>query len=418
MGNAERRVYDKLTVHPSPLEGEGRRERKRTRGEGWHYREMNGYMTRNDASAFTLVELMVVLTISLLLMILIVPIFNVTTNTVRIVERKLALHEAARNIFDIMETEIRVASVNERGEHFSIKSYHYTDADPALPKRTTAITEKYGLSKRREADAIHYLKLQGGGFRYAQNLLAPGSQAFALAYPEIYYQTPEAWRCRLSSSLIYPDVNLDTGGWYDVFTRNPQLADLLKINLSMCANSTMNEHEFVGDTMWQWDPQWDMFAPGNEVKRSSSSPEDSTVSVGKPGGETVGMGGEDLRYIRMRTFGGICVMDVDIAYWDASAKKFLDVPDKSAIYFSPPPRAIRLTITVTELKKRGTLTMCRVVQIPVGNGACAAGSDLNLDQINLAVTDNTRLDLDPTPYNRRKMIGTSDIEHKLDLNNP
>ena len=30
---------------PSPLEGEGRRERERTRGEGSHYRGLNGYKT-------------------------------------------------------------------------------------------------------------------------------------------------------------------------------------------------------------------------------------------------------------------------------------------------------------------------------------------------------------------------------------
>ena len=41
---------------------------------------------------FTLLEMMVVVTISLLLMVLVVPIFQICTRTVRTVERKLALY--------------------------------------------------------------------------------------------------------------------------------------------------------------------------------------------------------------------------------------------------------------------------------------------------------------------------------------
>src|SRR5476649_1096975 len=85
------------------------------------------------ARAFTLVEMMVVLTVSLLLMTMIVPIFRLSTKTVQVVERKLAVYESARNVLDLVESELQLAISNEKGEHFSIKHVSWIDTDTFTP---------------------------------------------------------------------------------------------------------------------------------------------------------------------------------------------------------------------------------------------------------------------------------------------
>ena len=50
---------------------------------------------------FTLLEMMTVLAISLGLMLIIVPVFTVSTRVVERVERKLAVYESARGILDM-----------------------------------------------------------------------------------------------------------------------------------------------------------------------------------------------------------------------------------------------------------------------------------------------------------------------------
>lgn len=116
-------------------------------------------------AGFTIIEMMVVLAICVSLMLLIVPIFRVSTGTVRNVEEKLAAYEAARNILDVMEQEIKQSMMNERGEHFSIKSVPYKDTDPFTPDQTgsaaTMDTTKYTYS-RREACTLNLMRPQPG----------------------------------------------------------------------------------------------------------------------------------------------------------------------------------------------------------------------------------------------------------------
>lgn len=92
---------------------------------------------RHPQRAFTLVEMMVVLTVSLLMMTMIVPIFKVSTRTVQTVERKLAVYEAARNIIEIIESDVQLAMSNEKGDHFSIKHVSWLDTDPFTPPSPT-----------------------------------------------------------------------------------------------------------------------------------------------------------------------------------------------------------------------------------------------------------------------------------------
>jgi prepilin-type N-terminal cleavage/methylation domain-containing protein len=79
---------------------------------------------------FTLLEMMTVLAIALILMMMMVEVFKVSTHTVQIVERKLAVYEAARGLLDEVEDNVRRTGYNERGELFAIKSMSFTDNDP------------------------------------------------------------------------------------------------------------------------------------------------------------------------------------------------------------------------------------------------------------------------------------------------
>src|SRR6185436_13543238 len=115
-----------------------------------------------EGRGFTLIEMLVVLAISLMLMVLVVPVFQVTTKTVQAVERKLSVYEAARNILDIIESDVKLGVVNERGGHWSLKSVAWEDNDAFTPPGSTLITgntDKASMAykqSRRFADAVNY----------------------------------------------------------------------------------------------------------------------------------------------------------------------------------------------------------------------------------------------------------------------
>jgi prepilin-type N-terminal cleavage/methylation domain-containing protein len=152
---------------------------------------------------FTLAEMIAVLAICLSLTVLVVPIFRVSTSTVRNVEEKLAAYEAARNILDVIDMEIRQAQINERGEHFSIKHAFYKDTDTFTPDQTgnplAMDTTLYNYS-RREAAVINMMRPQPGAqfatVAWDRSTRVEGSLAHPLAYNTqmIYMPTlHESW---------------------------------------------------------------------------------------------------------------------------------------------------------------------------------------------------------------------------------
>ncbi|HYF51044.1 MAG TPA: type II secretion system protein [Planctomycetota bacterium] len=354
---------------------------------------------------FTLLEMMVVLAVALALMVMIVPIFQVTTRTVQTVERKLAIYEAARNILDILDYEVRSAVINERGNTFTIKSATYNDTDtnaktspPGTPSPATGQWNPLGYRQsRREGDGITYVKMQGGGFRWADNLCMAGSQAFPLSYPEAFINTPEGWKTSVRASLHYPNnYGGDTRGFYYSATRAQQLFDTSQIKLEF-ANEALWSELITGVVGSMLDPVYGNLMPGFEHKTLGFNvPFDPNL-------ESKGVCGTDIHYQMFRTFGTIHLMDLDIAYWDAKAREFKDPPDNTLLALAPAPRAIRITITVCDRDKRGTATLCRIIQV-AGQGICddetsSAGGPA---QINRAALDTTRLDIDLAPYNRPK----------------
>jgi len=364
-------------------------------------------MMKKLPRGFTILEMMVVLAISLVLMVMVVPIFQVTTRTVQTVERKLAIYEAARNILDILDYEVRMAVINERGNTFTLKNCMYTDTDlnnrvspPGTPSPATGKWDALGYRQsRREGDGITYVKMQGGGFRWADNTLMPGSQAFPMSYPEAFINTPEAWKTSIRSSLHYPnDYSGDTMGFYYAAKRSDQLFDTSEVKCEV-ANTALTAEFLSGAVHSMFDPVYGDLMPGFEHKvLGFNKPFD-------PRGESKGLPGTDIHYQIMRTFGSIHLMDLDIAYWDARAREFKDPPDNTLLALAPAPRAVRITITVCDRNKRGTATLCRIVQIS-SQGLCddetSPGGPGGSPQINRGALDTTRLDIDLNPYNRPK----------------
>jgi len=369
--------------------------------------------------AFTLLEMLVVVTVSLTIITMIVPIFQVTTRTVRTVERKLALYEAARNILDILEFEMRMVAQNERGEHFSIKSITFPDNDPgphvSLPGATKpgiADVNRLGYRQsRREADVVSFARHQGGAFRYVMNLEKLGSMAFPLAYPEQINRTPEAWKASIRSTLAYPrgyfNGTDNTVGF--IPSRNDCLFNVRHIEVEEVAHPINPMHNSNSITFDLMDHCYDTMAAGNEVKltgdyssaKMNQAPPGTTCEDAARATEGFRYAWDDISYAVRRTAGVINIMDLDIAYWDdaqGSPTRFSyqDPPDNCAVYFWPTPKAIRVTIAVCDIDKRGVLSLCRVIYLPVGTGNQLIDTSPNASQ--------PRMDRDMQPHNRAKLL--------------
>jgi type II secretory pathway pseudopilin PulG len=328
---------------------------------------------KRQARAFTLIEVMVVAAISLSMVLMIAMTFNTGTRAVKGVERKLAVYEAARNILDIIHVQLLIAVSNERGEQFSIKSAHYKDNDPFTPDNPDP-DARYAKTSRREADGVQFLSFNSGSNAYREDGYIPGSQVYPISYPGTYHTFPECYKISLRSSLLYPKlddwdnsgqykINASTGDFFSTPTqlRNDQLNDISQIELTGLLESTNNEivESWSGSSWTDYhltpkDTPPNFFAPGNEPKLTHPIYSD----IGRKNQQRIS---------------GFNIMDLDIAYWDEKAQHFVDPPDDKVIYFAPPPKAVRVTITVCDIEKRASVTLSRVVQLLTGNGP-ASGS--------------------------------------------
>jgi hypothetical protein len=325
-------------------------------------------------------------------MMLIVPIFQVSTRTVRNVEEKLTVYEAARNILDIFEQEIRQALINERGEHFSIKSSSWDDTDSFTPPTLASGAKLYGYS-RREADSVQLVKPQPGSFAGTigvagnRGTLVNASMTHPFNYPTQFLYKPnthESWYGTIRSTLMYPIP--DTNYAQPPPTRAEMLNDVSLIETSMQYYARTNEPYYPippsgGLIVWPNEPA-NRQSPGNEIKNQAIW--NNWVSD----------------YSRMQ-ISGISVMDFDLAWWDASARKFRELQVEwtganAVIYFSLPPKTLRITITVCDRAKRKRVTLCRLVQVPVGMGSGVVE--------NQGGTLDTNL-FQPSPYDRAKNLG-------------
>ena len=325
--------------------------------------------------AFTLVEMMVVLLVSLTLMTMIVPIFKVSTHTVQVIERRLAVYEAARSQLDLIEAEMRLAITNERGDHWSLKHISWLDNDPftpvsptppLMPGVTDPTNQAYHQS-RRVSDGVNYLRQEGNGVN--SNWIPmlkqfPGGKFFPLATPVMEHDFPEAWKCTMRSTLLYQydlewyqDNSTDTN--QNRWNRPEQLGDVSQTEMTFvfCCISDQwrargNAGAAGGDRHFDQIPN--LLGPGREIK----------VPPGMAG---------DIGFQVQRRLGQIKLMDLAVSWWDdtpaaGGGKKWKELPDNTAVYFFPMPKAIRTTITVCDVDKRDMITLCRIINLPCGSG--------------------------------------------------
>jgi prepilin-type N-terminal cleavage/methylation domain-containing protein len=330
-------------------------------------------MRARRTHGFTLLEMMVVVTISLIIVTIIVSVFQVSTRTVKTVERKLAVYEAARNVLDIIHGQIVMAVTNERGDQFSIKSLKYANvAGFPVKAANPDVTARYGTTLRREADAVQYGVINAGCAIWRDwSPVIPGSYVHAVGYVGMYHTHPGAYKASLRSTLAYPKRDdYDASGYIMTNVkgvarpvgelRQEMLNDSGRIELMNYLISTNHETiEIFDNALPNWNPHLtpkdqihQFFAPGNEPKYTTPI----TGDVGRK---------------NQARMSGIRIMDLDVAYWDEEAKVFKDPPDNSVIYFAPAPKAVRVTITVCDTERRSTVTLCRVIQLAIGSNPAA-----------------------------------------------
>jgi hypothetical protein len=282
---------------------------------------------------------------------------------VKAVEEKLAAYGAARNILDLFEMEVRQAMINERGEHFSIKSMSYmdTDEDPdgnesgyiSPDGDPTTLQMRYKLS-RRYADGVNFVKPQPGSWFRSNNrrTRVTGSMPHPMTYsgakmnPSIH----EAWRVSLRSTLLYPRSADPAYRYEPPPTRAQMLDDLSLVETSMLFYARNNDPVEAGSFGSWRNERPNLLQPGKEIRLA------------------VNHNGDYAEDYTRKAITGIALMDMDIAWWDDVDFEFKELREGAVIYFAPPPKAIRITITVCDRKKRKAVTLQRVIQIPGGSG--------------------------------------------------
>jgi hypothetical protein len=258
---------------------------------------------------------------------------------------------------------VQQAALNERGEHFSLKRVTFTDTDPFTPAGASRF-----IGSQREAGSIDYLKHQAGGLVYNGNTPYLGGMPFPLCYPGSAGTTWEGYIATVRSGLLY-DKKSDQAA---------RLADVSQIESLTYANPKSwhpwTTTDKFGTTTWHATDEPEEFAaPGHEV--SAPNYIDCSSTAYYPYAIT------PVRF-----------MDIAFSYWDEAASEFKDPPDGTAIYFAPPPKAIRVTITVCDFDKRATANFTRIILIPCGWGSGAVSD----------TRDGTLSDPSTPLYNRTK----------------
>jgi prepilin-type N-terminal cleavage/methylation domain-containing protein len=405
---------------------------------------------------FTLIELMVVLLITLIIMGMLTSFFVTTTKVVSVVELKLRLNEQARGILDTLEEQIINACANERGGQFAVKGLSFTDGDSNLK----VSPDNNATASKRKVDALHFVQtapikavMKGypysGGYPFplysswVSNSSAAHEYGMVVLFANIHY-------------ALRPDGEPNTGfhptNESDAAIKNAAIKnDVSRLSYSILKRE-LNNNPRTNYTRVLTDPDG---AGGNY-----HIPGDVVPHRLEPGYElgaaqlNLNMGGTSTK-LAITTFqfsettrdifdfDDVHLMDLSIAVWDETDRKFYRVNDLCAVYFAPIPKAILISITVCDLNKKGRVSFSRIIRPPTGGGEghfdhSIANADTgtlaktlaakilakypaevgNLTTGMLAVEDknnNHKLDADesvtslislPSPYNRLKLLRT------------
>jgi prepilin-type N-terminal cleavage/methylation domain-containing protein len=322
----------------------------------------------NRASrGFTLIEMMLVVFISLIMIVMAVPIFNVSIKTVKVVERKLAVHEASRMALDMVDEILQGIVFDPRGNHFSLRRKSYPSSDPI----TIPGAQPYYQSLRR-MDSANFLTLPSAKFDDP----IPGG----FLIPCYYANTPMLRSC--------------TVGW------RPDVMFMQVLgSFQRTAYRTASIDSAVDNSLLQF---------VNTYSTTPASPKYPLNALG-PGREYYAkdsITGGGLPKSDVRPFYAI---DVAFDYWDDVERKFKELADNEACYFAPPPKAIRATlsfvvvhydkvaegVSVRTPAKSSRMTVSRILWLPTAGGdGVVAGTAINYT--------------DPMPYNKHIDLSQAD----------
>lgn len=298
------------------------------------------------AAGFTLLEMMITVATCLMMMVMVVPIFQAVTKSTSRIERKLSTYEAARMVLDFYDAEIQSAVYDSRGNQFGIKSVAYDDSDSFTPAGSAS---RYGQS-RRHGSELTYLRMPSFSANTAYASHDLGMALFNYSWDE--------------------DVNLVALGHVLASSDYTSERTNARADVSLGKTTGYLSHAH---------------------HRATSVGRDMPAKALGPGFEWGSGGLCDDEAGHGRYLSTLDVMDFEVSYWDDVARAFKNLPDFTAVYFAPPPKAIRITVTVADVNKREMLSFSRITLVPGGtsNGAISADPP---------DTSNT----DPSPYNRLK----------------
>jgi type II secretory pathway pseudopilin PulG len=328
-------------------------------------------VVRAAPPAFTLIEMMVVMFISLAMMVLVVPIFSLSIKTVKSVERKLEVQEASRMALDLLDQMFQAVVFDSRGNHFSLRHKSFPSNDPI----TVPGAQPFSQSLRR-ADSSAFLALPAAKLDKGDN------RPFAACY----YAPDPLLRSFGDATPPRTDVM-----WVQPYAALQRIA-----YRDPCIDTAVEESHI-------------------RVRYSDMKP-DRTAS-GKYTLNTLGVGHETFTILDTSEshpnegsiFPRFYAIDLAFDYWDDAERKFKQLNEGEACYFAPPPKALRATLTFLVIhydknvegvgirtpQKSSRMTVSRIFWLPASLG----------DGV---VSGTTNSYTDPLPYNKHINILVAD----------
>jgi len=310
---------------------------------------------------FTMVELLVAVSLSVLLVGIVTMAFQVASSTIKTVQRKLDIYEAARGTLQDLAMALKPSAISERGECFIIKSVAWQDTDDANPNvdNTTPLDPDGMLGGEifpEESAVSASNTLDKGKYFYSRR------ECDCLAF----YQST-AWGGESTGNLPYVGLTPYQGGLkleyygHSALFKGPsdhaeQLANPQRMMIR--SYGAYPAASYSGTKTGLPDPfdytyrfrQWEEFEM-------------------RPGREYTGPGQDYLKWrARERPRGDLPTMDFNVSFWHDGMNRFVDPPDYTMIALAPMPRAIKVSLTIWDFEGRAYETFSRIMWLPSGVG--------------------------------------------------
>jgi hypothetical protein len=329
-----------------------------------------------------MIELMVVMVITLIIMGMLTSLFVSATKVVQVVELKLRLNEQARGILDSFEQQITNACADERGGIFAIKALDFTDGDtdPKVSKTVADSKRKvdmlnYVYPSRKDVKTM-YNYPPSGGFPYAL-----GSSWNAVSGGDPADHTVEFVMAAFMANVHYPADDGFHGVTYNSDFK--MTAGLVAAEIFARKMAAKNDVSRIWYCLRRAEPANNPSGT-NPLMPGAYPGADAHPHQLEPGYEYggpyrgQGSGHAGISYqaagykhndeAPYAIFNDVYVMDMSIAVWDETDRKFHRVPSLCAVYFAPIPKAILISMTVCDINKKGRISYSRIVRMPAGIG--------------------------------------------------